>query len=108
MPVYEYSCNQCGQVTEALQKFSDPPLEVCGKCNGKLSKLISRTSFQLKGTGWYASDYKKPTETAAPSTTEKPASEATTPSAEKAESQSKPKPEPVPTTANNKKEKPGT
>lgn len=60
MPIYEYECQGCGQTTEAMQKFSDPPLTKCEKCGGALTKLISRTSFQLKGTGWYQTDYKKP------------------------------------------------
>ena len=46
------------KITEALQSFSDPPLKKCG-CGGKLEKLISLSSFQLTGTGWYATDYVK-------------------------------------------------
>jgi putative FmdB family regulatory protein len=61
MPIYEYQCGSCGATVEAIQKFSDPPLTQCEKCAGPLSKLVSRTSFQLKGTGWYATDYKKTT-----------------------------------------------
>jgi putative FmdB family regulatory protein len=61
MPVYEYSCEHCAKTFEQLQKFSDPPLTVCPDCQGPVTKLISRTSFQLKGGGWYASDYKKNT-----------------------------------------------
>ena len=60
MPIYEYECTQCGARTEEMQKVSDPPLETCSKCKGPVKKVMSRTSFQLKGTGWYASDYKKP------------------------------------------------
>ena len=61
MPLYEYQCSKCQKTFEAIQKFSDAPLEVCSLCGGKpVSKMMSRTSFQLKGTGWYASDYKKP------------------------------------------------
>lgn len=61
MPIYEYQCAQCQKSFEAIQKFSDAPLETCSLCGGKpVSKLMSRTSFQLKGSGWYASDYKKP------------------------------------------------
>jgi putative FmdB family regulatory protein len=66
MPIYEYGCSSCEKVTEAIQKFSDPPLTTCPACGGTLSRLMSRTSFQLKGGGWYATDYKKPA--AAPST----------------------------------------
>jgi putative FmdB family regulatory protein len=59
MPLYEYECDHCHQVTEALQKFSDQPLAVCPKCGGQLSKLMSLNSFALKGGGWYATDYAK-------------------------------------------------
>jgi putative FmdB family regulatory protein len=57
MPVYEYECGACGLTTEAMQKFSDAPLSVCPECGGPLKKLISNTSFVLKGTGWYVTDY---------------------------------------------------
>lgn len=57
MPIYEYQCEICGQVIEAFQKFSDSPLKECKHCCGQLKKLISNTSFQLKGSGWYVTDY---------------------------------------------------
>ena len=57
MPIYEYECTRCGRVEEIFQKFSDKPLIKCKKCSGKLHKLISHSSFHLKGTGWYATDY---------------------------------------------------
>jgi putative FmdB family regulatory protein len=57
MPLYEYSCHRCGKTIEALQKFSDDPLTVHEDCGGELEKLISRSAFQLKGSGWYATDY---------------------------------------------------
>lgn len=57
MPIYEYRCQSCGDVTEVIQKITDKPLRRCGKCSGKLKKLISRTSFQLKGAGWYSQGY---------------------------------------------------
>ena len=62
MPIYEYECVKCHQTTEALQKFSDPPLTDCPHCNGRLKKLMSLNSFHLKGSGWYVTDYagKKP------------------------------------------------
>ena len=59
MPIYEYECKKCGRITEALQGFNDPPLKKCEHCKGKLEKLISLSSFQLTGTGWYATDYAK-------------------------------------------------
>ena len=57
MPIYEYECTQCGMVHEVIQKFSDKALTKCRQCSGKLHKLISHTSFHLKGTGWYVTDY---------------------------------------------------
>jgi putative FmdB family regulatory protein len=62
VPIYEYECAKCHQTTEALQKFSDPPLSKCPHCNGRLKKLMSLNSFHLKGSGWYVTDYagKKP------------------------------------------------
>jgi putative FmdB family regulatory protein len=57
MPIYEYECTKCGRVEEVWQKFSDKALETCKYCPGKLHKLISQSSFHLKGTGWYATDY---------------------------------------------------
>ncbi|MGA6926050.1 MAG: zinc ribbon domain-containing protein [Desulfosarcina sp.] len=59
MPLYEYQCTDCGAIEEAIQKFSDAPLTTCGHCAGKLSKLISQSSFHLKGSGWYVTDYSK-------------------------------------------------
>ena len=59
MPIYEYVCGKCGDHLEVIQKVGDEPLKRCRKCRGKLEKIISRTSFQLKGSGWYASDYAK-------------------------------------------------
>lgn len=59
MPIYEYKCRACGHQLEAIQKISDPPLTLCPTCQkDQLEKLISASSFQLKGTGWYATDYR--------------------------------------------------
>jgi len=57
MPIYEYECSKCGHQEEVWQKFSDKPLTKCELCNGKVRKLISQSSFHLKGTGWYVTDY---------------------------------------------------
>lgn len=59
MPLYEYQCTKCGVIEEVIQKFSDPPLTTCPHCSGKMDKLISQSSFHLKGTGWYVTDYSK-------------------------------------------------
>lgn len=60
MPVYEYECTKCGHNFEIIQKFNDAPLTMCSSCGGSLKKLISNTSFVLKGTGWYVTDYASP------------------------------------------------
>ncbi len=57
MPIYEYECSRCNKVIEAWQSFSDSPLAECPECAGPLKKLISMSSFQLKGGGWYADGY---------------------------------------------------
>ena len=58
MPIYEYECDACGHHMEALQKFSDPPLAECEACHsGKVKRVISQSTFHLKGSGWYVTDY---------------------------------------------------
>ncbi len=56
MPIYEYQCSKCG-VIEAVQRITDPPLRKCPTCKGKVTRLVSHSSFILKGSGWYATDY---------------------------------------------------
>src|SRR5262245_13878907 len=56
MPIYEYRCEHCGDFEE-MQRITDPPLARCPKCKRKVRRLISNTSFQLKGSGWYVTDY---------------------------------------------------
>jgi putative FmdB family regulatory protein len=59
MPIYEYRCSSCGHELEALQKFSDAMLRTCPSCRSDaLVKLMSASGFQLKGSGWYATDFK--------------------------------------------------
>jgi putative FmdB family regulatory protein len=58
MPIYEYACDKCGHEFEREQKMADPPVKTCPECKGrKVTKLISRSSFVLKGGGWYADGY---------------------------------------------------
>jgi putative FmdB family regulatory protein len=91
MPIYEYRCESCGHQQEALQKVSDAPLKVCAKC-GKptLSKMVTAAGFQLKGSGWYATDFKnsgsKPAAKASDSapSADKPATETKTEAAKPA------------------------
>ncbi len=59
MPIYEYSCQSCGKIIDVLQKVSDPTPEACTACGagGSLTKVLSRSSFVLKGGGWYSDLY---------------------------------------------------
>lgn len=79
MPIYEYRCNSCGAEKEHLQKISDAPIAVCPVCgSGDYIKRISAAGFQLKGSGWYATDFKnnktKQSDTKAESKSSAPAS----------------------------------
>jgi|SRR5215475_15304893 len=56
MPIYEYKCNKCG-VVEVMQRITEAPLRKCPNCKSKVERMVSRSSFVLKGTGWYATDY---------------------------------------------------
>lgn len=85
MPIYEYKCTNCGYDFEITQKITDKQLRKYEKCGGKLQKVISNTSFVLKGTGWYKTDYaNKPTKTdkkeeKAPETSKKPSEKVSKP-----------------------------
>ena len=59
MPLYEYRCSKCDKKIEVIRKFSDPPLTEHEDCGGALEQLLSAPAFQLKGTGWYVTDYAK-------------------------------------------------
>ena len=80
MPIYEYRCEHCGEF-EKMQRITEPPLARCPTCHRKVRRLISSTSFQLKGSGWYVTDYgragngaKKAEGSAAPASETKPES----------------------------------
>jgi putative FmdB family regulatory protein len=60
MPIYEYACEDCGKLCEVIQKVTDEPISTCQECSGQMHKLISQTSFILKGAGWYVTDYASP------------------------------------------------
>jgi len=82
MPIYEYKCNKCG-VFEAMQGIKETPLKKCPTCKSKVERQMSRGSFILKGSGWYATDYAKKstpdsTDSDSASTTEKPATNGAT------------------------------
>ena len=75
MPIYEFVCERCGRLVERLQKVTDPPPDACPECGGKMAKIMSRNSFQLKGGGWYRDLYgssgsSKPPETKTETKTE--------------------------------------
>ena len=59
MPLYEYQCEACEQRFERIQKFSDPLVDTCPACSGKVRKLLSSPAIQFKGSGWYITDYAK-------------------------------------------------
>ena len=100
MPIYEYKCNKCG-VFEAMQGIKEAPLKKCPTCKSKVERQMSRGSFILKGSGWYATDYAKKstpgtTDSDSASTTDKPATNGTT--ASSSDSASKPAAESKPAT----------
>ncbi len=68
MPIYEYKCAKCSEIFEAFQKIHDNPLNDCKFCGGKVERLISTSSFQLKGSGWYLTDYARKSGSPASST----------------------------------------
>ena len=57
MPIYEYHCQSCDSIRELLQNITAEPLGECQECAGPVTKLVSRSAFQLKGSGWYVTDY---------------------------------------------------
>ena len=82
MPIYEYKCGKCG-VFEITQRITENPLKKCPTCKSKVERIISATSFVLKGTGWYATDYAK---AGAPKTDANPESKSESKSDTKSES----------------------
>jgi putative FmdB family regulatory protein len=94
MPVYEYQCDQCGKIEEAFQRLTESPLSTCKHCSGTLNKIISQSTFHLKGSGWYVTDYanKKsgPTKSASP-----PKNESTKAEVKTKQNSEKTKPTPV-------------
>jgi putative FmdB family regulatory protein len=86
MPIYEYRCKKCGKEFELFQKISEPAVKTCTFCKGPANRLISLSTFHLKGGGWYVTDYggKK-----APTTTEKKKEDAVTPAPASSETTTK-------------------
>ena len=85
MPIYEYQCKKCGETIEIMQKFSEAPLKVCPACGGRVAKLMSMNSFQLKGSGWYVTDYAGRKGEATPKTEKEAGAKAEQPVAKTAE-----------------------
>lgn len=72
MPIYEYECTNCHHHFDLMQKISDEPVKQCPECHkDTVTKLISAAGFQLKGTGWYATDFKNKSNAPADATTKK-------------------------------------
>jgi putative FmdB family regulatory protein len=105
MPIYAYKCGSCGHAKDVLQKMSDTPLTVCPACGAAaFSKQLTAAGFQLKGSGWYATDFRNgstPAPSAAPAADgAKPAVEAAKPATEGAKpAESAPAPKPAAPTA---------
>jgi putative FmdB family regulatory protein len=88
VPIYEYKCSKCGKVFEIIQKVSDEPVSRCKLCGGKVDRLISNTSFQLKGSGWYLTDYARKHESSSAQDSEAKAGEKAKPGEKPADSAS--------------------
>ena len=71
MPTYQYTCTECGEPLETVQKFSDEPLTVCPACGGRLRKVFSPVGIVFKGSGFYRTDSRKSATAAAPATNDK-------------------------------------
>ena len=95
MPLYEYECDACHHRFEKIQKFSDPPVDKCPKCGGPVHKLQSAPAFQLKGTGWYITDYAKKDHSSGKSESKTSESAAKTEKTEKSEKTEKPAEKPA-------------
>ena len=91
MPIYEYDCLSCGKHIEKLQKITEEPLTSCPFCSGKIRKLVSNCSFQLKGSGWYVTDYAKKSENKSETKKNKPTEKDKKSDVEKDKSKSKEK-----------------
>jgi putative FmdB family regulatory protein len=104
MPIYEYRCAECGHQEEFLQKVSEPPLEECPSCRKPaFKKMLSAAGFQLKGSGWYATDFKgggkKPADKSADKSDAKAESKADAKAESKTESKTETKTESKPAAA---------
>ncbi len=86
MPTYQYTCTECGEPVEAVQKFTDAPLTVCAACGGRLRKVFSPVGIVFKGSGFYRTDSRNGSSSAATAVKDKPASESSTTSSDSSSS----------------------
>lgn len=103
MPIYAYKCSSCGVSKDILRKISDPPLTLCPACGSEsLAKQVTAAGFQLKGSGWYVTDFRegqKPATGTAPQATPDKASEAATPASADSSGAAASSPAPTPAAA---------
>ena len=106
MPIYEYACGACGHQFEEWQKMSDKPIRTCPKCKAKkVEKLISQTSFTLKGGGWYSDLYAGPKPSASKDSSSDSSSEGSSSSSSTEKKSTEKKSEPSPTKKSGEKTK---
>jgi putative FmdB family regulatory protein len=114
VPTYQYTCTDCGEPVEAVQKFTDDPLTVCAVCGGRLRKVFSPVGIVFKGSGFYrtdsrnssvAADAKKDKQDKQPAESAKTSGESSNGSADKADKTAAKKPEPVSTASKSSGEK---
>ena len=86
MPTYQYTCTECGEPVEAVQKFTDAPLTMCAACGGRLRKVFSPVGIVFKGSGFYRTDSRNGSSSAATAVKDKPASESSTTSSDSSSS----------------------
>jgi len=114
LPTYQYTCTDCGEPVEAVQKFTDDPLSVCAACGGRLRKVFSPVGIVFKGSGFYrtdsrnssvAADAKKDKQDKQPAESAKKSGESSNGSADKADKTAAKKSEPVSTASKSSGEK---
>ena len=88
MPIYEYECTSCCKIIEVIQRMTEDPLTNCPDCAGPVNKLVSKSSFQLKGGGWYADGYSSKSSNGSGSTSKDKSTKNTSTKAEKTTSSS--------------------
>jgi putative FmdB family regulatory protein len=88
MPIYEYECTSCCKIIEVIQRMTEEPLTNCPDCAGPVNKLVSKSSFQLKGGGWYADGYSSKSSNGSGSTSKDKSTKKTSTKAEKTTSSS--------------------